>query len=410
MTNKKKVLNDPVFGFITIPSDFIFEVIEQPEFQRLRRIKQLGLTDLIYPGANHTRFHHALGALHLMQIAIENLRLKQIEITEKEAEAAFLAILLHDIGHGPFSHALEYSLLEKVPHEKISLCIIQLLNNRFEGKLSLAIEIFTDVYPKKFLHQLVSSQLDIDRLDYLSRDSYFTGVAEGIISHERILKMMSVHQNQLVIEEKGIYSVENFIHSRRLMYWQVYLHKTALAAETMLVNILRRAKYLLKSGKNIFVPESLSFFLQNQISIHRFETSEDAIFHFTQLDDYDIWFCIKSWVKEEDFVLSYLCKSLINRNLFKIFISSEQIDEAFFLEKIHENLSSFALNEEEKSYLFCKGETSNSAYIKGAESIKIMTKNGTLIDIGDASDLSYVKTFRKLVKKYYLCYSKPLYL
>ncbi|MBL7899574.1 MAG: HD domain-containing protein, partial [Crocinitomicaceae bacterium] len=300
--NKRKIINDPVHGFITIPHELIYDIIEHPYFQRLRRIKQLGLSHLVYPGANHTRFHHALGAMHLMVKAIDVLRNKGVDITDEERLGAIAAILLHDVGHGPFSHTLEHSLLEKVHHEEMSLLFMEELNKQFNGQLTLAIEIFSNRYSKKFLHQLVSGQLDMDRLDYLQRDSYFTGVEEGVIGSERIIKMLDVVNGNLVVEEKGIYSIENFIGARRIMYWQVYMHKTVVASEYMLTSILRRAKFLYQQGKDLFASPSLKVFLQNEITLNDFQKSPEQLRHFSMIDDNDIITSIKVWQTEEDII------------------------------------------------------------------------------------------------------------
>jgi HD superfamily phosphohydrolase len=299
----QKILNDPVYGFITIPSELIFAIIDHPFFQRLRRIKQLGLTDFVYPGALHTRFHHALGAMHLMNITLDNLRIKGTEISDQEYEAALISILLHDIGHGPFSHALEYGLLKGIPHEELSLLTIELLNQEFSGRLDLVLRIFKNQYERKFFHQLVSSQLDIDRLDYLQRDCFFTGVSEGTIGADRIIKMMDVKNDQIVIEEKGIYSIENFLSARRLMYWQVYLHKTTVSAEKMLINLILRAKDLRQSGTKFYLTESFDFFLTQNLTIQDFKENPHLLKLFLEMDDFDIWGAIKLWKNHPDYVL-----------------------------------------------------------------------------------------------------------
>ncbi len=297
----QKILNDPVYGFITIPSELIFAIIDHPFFQRLRRIKQLGLTDFVYPGALHTRFHHALGAMHLMSITLDNLRIKGTEISDQEYEAALISILLHDIGHGPFSHALEYGLLKGIPHEELSLLTIELLNQEFSGRLDLVLRIFKNQYERKFFHQLVSSQLDIDRLDYLQRDCFFTGVSEGTIGADRIIKMMDVKNDQIVIEEKGIYSIENFLSARRLMYWQVYLHKTTVSAEKMLINLILRAKDLRQSGTKFYLTESFDFFLTQNLTIQDFKENPHLLRLFLEMDDFDIWGAIKLWKNHPDY-------------------------------------------------------------------------------------------------------------
>ena len=406
--NKKKIINDPVYGFITIRSELIFDIIDHPYFQRLRRIKQLGLTELIYPGAHHTRFHHALGAHHLMTATLENLRNKGVEITDEEFEAALMAILLHDIGHGPFSHALEYSLLENIPHEHISRMIISRLNHEFDGKLSLALEIFNGNYKKKFLTQLVSSQLDIDRLDYLKRDSFFTGVSEGTIGADRIIKMLDVYDNQLVVEEKGIYSVENFLSARRLMYWQVYLHKTSVSAEKMLISIIKRARKLAKNGEDLFYPPPLAVFLTEQVGIERFAEDPAILTAFLQLDDYDIWGAIKMWVHHSDPILSKLCQMLLNRHLFKIEITNEPPSK----EEIKRNETAIAetygLQTKDVKYFFSHGKLTNNAYMASTQEILILSKSGEVRGVTEAADLPNIKAMSKIVRKYYRCWPKDI--
>ncbi|HEY0896678.1 MAG TPA: HD domain-containing protein, partial [Sphingobacteriaceae bacterium] len=321
--NKKKIINDPVYGFITIPTDLIYDLIEHPYFQRLRYIKQLGMTHLVYPGALHTRFHHALGAMHLMKLAIETLRSKGHEITAEEEEAASIAILLHDIGHGPFSHALEHTIVTGIAHEHISTLLMDKLNHQFGGRLELALEIFNKRYYKSFLHQLVSGQLDLDRMDYLNRDSFFTGVSEGVISSDRIIKMLDAAGGQLVIEEKGIYSIEKFLIARRLMYWQVYLHKTVIGAEQMLVKILERAKELAVGGKRLFATPCFGHFLNHSVTREEFMGDPEHLKHFSALDDHDIFTSIKVWANDDDLILSRLCRQLIRRDLYKVEISTQ---------------------------------------------------------------------------------------
>ena len=330
--NKRKIINDPVHGFITIPNELIFDLIEHPYFQRLRRIKQLGLSHLVYPGANHTRFHHALGAMHLMNEAIDVLRSKGVEITEDEKLGALVAILLHDIGHGPFSHTLEHSLLNSIQHEAVSLLFMERLNEQFDGRLATGIAIFSNTYKKTFLHQLVSSQLDMDRLDYLQRDSFFTGVSEGVIGSERIIAMLNVSNNQLVIEEKGIYSIENFIGARRIMYWQVYMHKTVVSSEFMLTSILKRAKFLYQEGINLFASPSLKVFLKDDVSFDQFKNDPSMLEHFALIDDSDISSAIKVWQSCEDKILAKLCKDIASRHLFKTIISKEKFSDEFIAE------------------------------------------------------------------------------
>ncbi|MBX9852742.1 MAG: HD domain-containing protein [Cytophagaceae bacterium] len=408
--NKKKIFNDPIYGFITIPSDLIFDIIEHPYFQRLRRIRQLGLTDLIYPGALHTRFHHALGAMHLMGLAMNTLKSKGHDISDKECEAAQIAILLHDIGHGPFSHVLEHTLLNNTSHEKISNLIISELNKEFKGALDLTEKIFKNTYPRKFLHQLVSSQLDIDRLDYLKRDCFFTGVSEGTIGADRIIKMLEIHKDQLVVEEKGIYSIENFLTARRLMYWQVYLHKTTVSAEKMMIQIVRRAKYLAQQGEKVFASEPLSIFLQNDIGYNDFVKNKKYLKAFLAMDDFDIWASIKSWAHHKDYILSTLCKSLLERKLFKIKLSGKNFDkkEIEILKKELYRKSPEKLLD--LSYFLVTGTITNAAYVAQGDKINILMKNGNIVDVASASDLPNIKAISKIVKKHYLCWPKSLYL
>ena len=412
-TNKKKIINDPVFGFINIRSELVFDLIEHPYFQRLRRIKQLGLSCMVYPGANHTRFEHALGAVHLMRSAIGILRLKGQDITDEEADAVTIAILLHDIGHGPFSHALETTLVQGVPHESISLLLMEELNRQFEGKLDLAILIFTNQYHKHFLHQLVASQLDMDRLDYLSRDSFFSGVSEGVISSERIIKMLNVKNDELVVEYKGIYSVENFLISRRLMYWQVYLHKTVLSAEYLLINVLARARELSLDGTDIFATPVLKAFLTRQITLDDFVNNRiidgrPALDLFTGLDDNDIIASVKEWQENEDVVLSYLSKCIINRRLYKIKISKKPFQEQkinLIKEKICKH---FNVCNDQLKYFLIADTISNSAYNKEtSEKINILFKNNKISDISDASDIN-LTVLSETVRKYFICYPKEL--
>lgn len=401
--NKRKIFNDPIYGFIAIPFDIILDLIDHPWFQRLRRIKQLGMSHLVYPGALHTRFHHAMGAMHLMGEAIEVLRGKGVNITEKEAEAVTIAILLHDIGHGPFSHALEHSIVDGVHHEEISLLLMDKLNEEFDGKLSLAIKIFTNKYKKKFLHQLVSSQLDMDRLDYLNRDSFFTGVSEGVVSSDRILKMLAVHKDELVIEEKGIYSIEKFIVARRLMYWQVYLHKTVVASEFMLVNILKRAKFLASCGEKLFCTPPFARFLYHQIKSRDFQ-KENVINDFAALDDYDIMCSIKAWSKHKDKILSRLCTDLLNRKLFRIEMSKTSVDAkktAVIYKSIKKKM---ACSDREMSYYLVQDQLTNNAYSPKTDKIKLIYKNRNTIDIAEASDNFNISALSKPVKKHVLGY------
>jgi len=405
--NKKKIFNDPVYGFITVPGDLIFDIIEHPYVQRLRRIKQLGLTDYVYPGALHTRFHHALGAMHLMQQALSHLSLKGHDITEEEHEAACIAILLHDIGHGPFSHALEFSLLKNIPHEQLSLLLMQRLNQVFEGRLSTAIAMFANTYPRRFFHQLIASQLDIDRLDYLNRDSFFTGVSEGTIGADRIIKLLEIHNDQLVVEEKGIYSIENFLNARRLMYWQVYLHKTSVSAECMLIGLVNRAKYLSEKGTTLTCSKALQRFLAKSHRLEDFQKDDSLLGDFAALDDYDIWGAIKMWQDEDDLILSRLCKGLLQRKLFKIKVTNTLFTGDEIKKWKKEVAQKFNLNKEELDYFFYQGNLSNAAYLSTSR-INILSKKGDVLDIALAADLPNIQALTKIVKKSYVCYPKVL--
>jgi len=401
--NKLKILNDPIYGFVQIPNSLIFDIIEHPYFQRLRRISQMGFSNLVYPGANHTRFHHALGCLHLMQKAVSVLRFKQIEITKEEENALCIAILLHDIGHGAFSHALEHSIVNGVSHEEISLKFMKKLNDEFDGELNLAIKIFEGNYPRKFLYKLISSQLDIDRLDYLKRDSFYTGVTEGNISSDRLIVMMNVKNDELVIEQKGIYSVEKFLIARRLMYWQVYLHKTGLVAENMLVNVLIRAKELAGKGEKLFGSTSLKYFLYNQIDQDNF--TDETLAMFSKLDDYDILSAIKEWVSHEDKVLSLLSQMIVDRKLLRVEIQKD----AFDISKINKKITKFSkklnLSEEETKYFVFSQEIKNQAY-NSDKPIFILNKKGKLKDIAKASDQFNIQALTKPVIKHFICYPK----
>ena len=402
--NKKKIINDPVYGFINIPSEIIFDIIEHPYFQRLRRIKQLGLTYLVYPGAIHSRFQHALGATHLMSTAINVLRSKNKIITDKEEEAVLIAILLHDIGHGPFSHALEKHIIN-INHERLSLLFMEKLNAVFNGKLTLAIKIFSNNYPKKFLHQLVSSQLDMDRLDYLKRDSFFSGVTEGVISYDRIIKMLDVVNDKLVIEEKGIYSIEKFLIARRLMYWQVYMHKTVVSAELLLSNILKRAKELADNKVELFATPALNFFLYNKTN-NDFLNSDTAFNFFSQLDDNDVMASIKTWVNHNDIILRNLSNNLINRHLYKIIIQNKTIDKNIITDMKNKVKLAYNINDEEVNYFVFTGILTNNAYSAIDDRINIFSKKGELTDISEASDMLNISVLSKVVKKYYLCFPK----
>jgi HD superfamily phosphohydrolase len=406
--NKKKIINDPVYGFITIPSALVYDLISHPYFQRLRYIKQLGMTHLVYPGALHTRFHHALGAMHLMSLSIEVLRNKGHQISAEEEEAATIAILLHDIGHGPFSHALEHTLVNGIKHEDISMLMMDELNAEFNGLLTQAINIFKGNYHRKFFCQLISGQLDLDRMDYLNRDSFFTGVSEGVISFDRIIKMFNVVDDQLVIEEKGIYSIEKFLIARRLMYWQVYLHKTVIAAEQLLVKILERAKELASNGAKLFATPALQHFLQNDITEMNFFEDDVHLLQFSKLDDQDIYAAIKVWESDDDAILSKLCQMLNARKLYKVEISNTE-PPADRIERLAVQ-TGLALNleEDDVAYFVFTDTIRNRAYNAGNSNINILMKNNELVDIAKASDLSNLESLDKTVKKHILCYTRDI--
>ena len=408
IANKRKIINDPIYGFVTLPDDLVYDLINHPIFQRLRRIKQLGLTNLVYPGALHTRFHHAIGAMYLMTEALQVLKSKGIKITDDETRAAIVAILLHDIGHGPFSHALEHTIVKGIHHEDISTMLMDELNKVFSGKLTLAIKIFKNEHPKKFLYQLVSSQLDMDRLDYLNRDSFFTGVTEGVVSSDRIIKMLHVQNGELVVEAKGIYSVENFLISRRLMYWQVYLHKTVLSAEKLLVNILKRAKELSLTGEVLFATPALSLFLRNNFSKKEFMKNTELLQQFVLLDDYDIMASVKVWANDTDFVLSALCKNLLDRNLYKIELQNKNFTQAYQNQMLEKVMKKYKLTKKEASYFVFSESVNNSAYNSSHFQIHILQKNGELIDVAKASDQLNIKMLSKKVTKYFICYPKEI--
>jgi len=402
--NKRKIINDPVFGFITIPNDFLYDLIQHPYFQRMNRIKQLGLTSFVYPGAQHTRLQHSLGAMHLMSEAIAQLQLVGQNITPVEAEAAYACILLHDIGHGPFSHTLEHSIVSDVNHEEISLWMMQKINAETNGKLNVALEIFTNVYPKKYLHQLVASQLDMDRLDYLSRDSFFCGVSEGIIGAARIIKMLNIHNDQLVVEAKGIYSIEKFLVARRLMYWQVYLHKTAVAVEQMLLNILRRAKELASRNIDLFASPALHYFLYNEVTKSHFINSTEALENFALLDDSDLVCAIKVWSNHKDIVLSNLCRAFTNRRLFKVEIGLEPYDATKLDQQLKQYMSHFGVSATEATYFIGEEIVSTDTYSSKDDNINILYKDGIVKDIAEASDMLNISVLTKKVKKHFYCY------
>jgi len=397
--HKHKIINDPVWGFISIAQPLVFKIIEHPYFQRLRRIKQLGNTEMVYPGANHTRFAHALGAFCLMTKAVELLREKGVEITNAEEEALYCGILLHDIGHGPFSHTLEFSLIKDIHHEKLSLSIMQLLNQEFNGALNLCIDIFLNKYHKKYLHQLISSQLDMDRLDYLTRDSFYTGVNEGIVGAERLIHMLNVADNSLVIEEKGIYSVEKFLVARRLMYWQVYLHKTVVIADCMLQQILKRIAFLLKT--DAMKPTLLLHLFLNE-SFKDYETILDS---FLKLDDADISFVIKQGQESNDPVLKLLCNQFMQRNLWEIKLNTKPFDDGLFQLKLKEIQKRYVLYDKEANFLVWQGTLVNNAYMQEGEDINILMKNGQLLDVTKASDNYNLDALKKKVTKYFIAWS-----
>ena len=402
--NKLKILNDPIYGFITIPNSRIFDLIQHKYFQRLRRITQMGMSYLVYPGAHHTRFHHAIGCVHLMQQAVKVLRFKEVTISNEEEEALYMAILLHDIGHGPFSHAMEHSIVNNVSHEQISLLFMERLNEEFNGSLTLAIQIFKGAYQRKFMCQLISGQLDMDRADYLKRDSFYTGVAEGNISSERLITMLNVVDDELVVEEKGIYSVEKFIIARRLMYWQVYLHKTGLVAEQLLIRVLKRAKELTLGGNMLNGSNALQYFLNNEISINNF--NDDTLDVFSALDDYDIISAMKEWQNHKDFVLRNLCEMIINRNLLKIKVKNKTIKKESLEKHINALVNKHKITREEARYFVFTGSISNQAYNLKRQSINILHKSGKIEDIVKASDQLNLKALSKPVTKYYICYPK----
>ncbi|MDR0680352.1 MAG: HD domain-containing protein [Dysgonamonadaceae bacterium] len=404
MDAKRKIINDPVFGFINISDRLIYNVIQHPYFQRLTRIKQLGLAQFVYPGAQHTRMSHSLGAMYLMNEAISQLDAKGHTITPEEGQAALACILMHDLGHGPFSHVLEDTLVKNIYHEEISLLLMRKMNEEMSGKLDLAIAVFKDEYPKRFLHQLVSGQLDVDRLDYLRRDSFFTGVHEGNIGSARIIKMMNIKEDRLVIEAKGIYSIENFLMARRLMYWQVYLHKTALAAEKMLVNVLKRAQKLAQQGTELFASPALHYFLYHPADRHTFLNEAQALEYFADLDDNDIWSALKVWAKHSDKVLSLLSNGLINRNLFKIEIEQKPFTTEYIEEKKRKFADKYAISLEEASYLTSSDEIVTNMYNEADDSIDILYKDGNTKNIAEASDMLNIQLLSKKIRKYYFCF------
>lgn len=406
MPYERKIINDPVFGFINIPKGLVYDIVRHPLLQRLTRIKQVGLSSVVYPGAQHTRFQHSLGAFYLMSEAITQLTSKGNFIFDSEAEAVQAAILLHDIGHGPFSHVLEDTIVQGVSHEEISLMLMERMNKEMNGQLSLAIQIFKDEYPKRFLHQLVSGQLDMDRLDYLRRDSFYTGVTEGNIGSARIIKMLDVADDRLVIESKGIYSIENFLTARRLMYWQVYLHKTSVAYERMLISTLLRAKELASQGVELFASPALHFFLYNDINHTEFHNNPDCLENFIQLDDNDIWTALKVWSNHPDKVLSTLSLGMINRNIFKVENSAEPIGEDRIKELTLQISQQLGITLSEANYFVSTPSIEKNMYDPADDSIDIIYKDGTIKNIAEASDMLNISLLSKKVKKYYLCYQR----
>ena len=406
MPYERKIINDPVFGFINIPKGLLYDIVRHPLLQRLARIKQVGLSSVVYPGAQHTRFQHSLGAFYLMSEAITQLTSKGNFIFDSEAEAVQAAILLHDIGHGPFSHVLEDTIVQGVSHEEISLMLMERMNKEMNGQLSLAIQIFKDEYPKRFLHQLVSGQLDMDRLDYLRRDSFYTGVTEGNIGSARIIKMLDVADDRLVIESKGIYSIENFLTARRLMYWQVYLHKTSVAYERMLISTLLRAKELASQGVELFASPALHFFLYNDINHTEFHNNPDCLENFIQLDDNDIWTALKVWSNHPDKVLSTLSLGMINRNIFKVENSAEPIGEDRIKELTLQISQQLGITLSEANYFVSTPSIEKNMYDPADDSIDIIYKDGTIKNIAEASDMLNISLLSKKVKKYYLCYQR----
>ena len=404
--NEHKIINDPVFGFIKIRCGLLYDIVSHPLFQRLNRISQLGLASVVYPGARHTRFQHSIGAMQLMSEAVKSLSEKGVYIFDSEAEAVQAAILMHDIGHGPFSHVLEHTLMNGVVHEDISLLMMEQMNRDFHGKLNLAISIFKDEYPNKIFHQLISSQLDMDRLDYLRRDSFYTGVTEGNIGSARIIKMLNVANDRLVVESKGIYSVENYLTTRRLMYWQVYLHKTTVGYEKVLVNALLRAKMLMRQGHQLFASPALTYFLQHDIDAEWFDTHQEALQMYAELDDTDIWSALKVWKHNDDLVLATLATDLVDRKLFKVEITEDRPSEDHLNEIRQRIAHSLGISEEDTNYLMTLTEIGKDMYNPEDDSIGILYKDGTVKDIAEASEILNVQLLSKKIRKYYLCYQR----
>lgn len=404
--NEHKIINDPVFGFIKIPRGLLYDVVQHPLFQRLNRINQLGLTSVVYPGARHTRFQHSLGAFHLMSEAVKSLAEKGVYIFDSEAEAVQAAILMHDIGHGPFSHVLEHTLIHGISHEDISLMMMEQINQDLRGQLNLAISIFKDEYPNKIFHQLISSQLDMDRLDYLRRDSFFTGVTEGNIGSARIIKMLNVAEDRLVVEAKGIYSIENYLTTRRLMYWQVYLHKTTVGYEKILVNALTRAKDLVRQGEQLFASPALGYFLENDVDRNWFENHHEALQMYAELDDSDIWSALKVWRHHDDLILATLAADLLDRKLFKVEVTEERPTDAYMDELRRQIAKEMNISMSETRYMMTLTEIGKDMYNPADDSIGILYKDGTVKDIAEASEILNVQLLSKKIRKYYLCYQR----
>lgn len=406
--NKKKIINDPIYGFVNLPYDIVFDIIEHPYFQRLRRIRQLGLTSTVYPGAYHTRFHHVIGSMHLAIQAIDTLKSKGHSISDAERKAVVCGVLLHDIGHGPFSHALEHTIVNGINHEELSILFIERLNEEFNGELDLTLQVFKNTYKRKFLHQIISSQLDVDRLDYLTRDSFYTGVQEGIVGVDRIIKMLNIKDDALVVEEKGIYSIEKFLVARRIMYWQVYLHKTVVSAELLVIHILKKAKSLALSGEELFCSKPLLKFLQADYNLTDFHSDRALLDHFSKLDDYDIFTCIKEWIDHPNKSLSMLCDWMINRKLYRVEISTEPYKQTLIDKYKKKTIKELQIPEEDVQHFVFTEEIQNNAYNPLKDSIKILYKNGGIKDIAEASDQLNISSLSSPVKKYFLCYPKSI--
>ena len=404
--NEHKIISDPVFGFIKIKRGLLYDIVQHPFFQRLNRINQLGLASVVYPGARHTRFQHSLGAFHLMSEAIKSLTEKGVYIFDSEAEAVQAAILMHDIGHGPFSHVLENTMIHGISHEDISLMMMEQINHDLKDQLNLAISIFKDEYPNKIFHQLISSQLDMDRLDYLRRDSFYTGVTEGNIGSARIIKMLNVADDKLVVDSKGIYSIENYLTTRRLMYWQVYLHKTAVGYEKVLVNTLKRAKYLVRQGLNVFATPALAYFLKNDIDAQWFASHPEALQMYAELDDSDIWSALKVWKHSDDKILSTLATDMTDRHLFKVEVTEQRPEDDYLQEKMHQIAVAMGIPDEDAHYLLTLTEIGKDMYNPEDDSIGILYKDGTVKDIAEASEILNVQLLSKKIRKYYLCYQR----